>query len=87
MPAPCDFQVGDAVALPVGGELRLVEVVTIVEGRLVCVDASDRRRRVLHLTAEEASRRGEHTRAARCPTNRDDVPRERLEKGAERARC
>lgn len=62
MPAPCDFQVGDAVALPVGGELRLVRIIHQADGRFVCADF-DPRRALL------------------------DVTRERLEKGAERARC
>lgn len=56
------FRVGDALAIAVGGELRLVEVVTLVDGRLVCADATDLRRRVVHLPVEEAARRAEKAR-------------------------
>lgn len=56
------FRVGDALAIAVGGELRLVEVVTIVEGRLVCADATDQRRRVLHVSVVDAERRAEKAR-------------------------
>lgn len=60
--ATSPFRVGDALAIAVGGELRLVEVVTIVEGRLVCADATDQRRRVLHVSVVDAERRAEKAR-------------------------
>lgn len=60
--APAPFRVGDALAIAVGGELRLVEVVTIVDGRLVCADATDQRRRVLSVRVEDAERRAEKAR-------------------------
>ena len=61
MPAPCAFQVGDAVAMPVGGELRLLRIVQSLDGRFVCAD-SDPRRALLELTQERLSKGAERVR-------------------------
>lgn len=51
--------VGDAVALPIGGELRLVRVVTALDGSLVLADECDMRRRVVIRSRADVERYGE----------------------------
>lgn len=57
------FRVDDAVAMPVGGELRLLRVVADVGDRLALVDATDMRRRIVYATPSELAQRAERARA------------------------
>jgi len=63
MTAQSGFVAGDAIALPVGGELRLMRVVTAIDNSLVLADESDLRRRVVIMPRLEVEARGERARA------------------------
>lgn len=56
------LRAGDAIALPVGGELRLMRVVTAIDQSLVLADESDLRRRVVIMPRLEVEARGERAK-------------------------
>lgn len=63
MAAPGAFQAGDVVAMPAGGRLCLLRVLTSLDDLFVLADESDLRRRVVMLTAAELEKRAEKVRS------------------------
>lgn len=56
------IDVGDAVALAVGGRLCLLRVVTAIDDSLVMADETDLRRRVVIRSRREVEAHGERVR-------------------------
>lgn len=56
------LRAGDAIALPVDGELRLMRVITAIDESLVMADEGDLRRRVVVMPRLEVEARGERAR-------------------------